>query len=445
MSASAVTSQLAQAWLRHGHRTSAAWYAEAADKPDHTSATQLALSTCGLVLVCIALCAPLQRHVRRICSPTCTRIVQRQLPWVRWAQSFTHPSLDVPVYASAITVSVEFYLSMLPTLIWLGHAELGMKLISLLAISGYVTFAIKDIIASPRPGEAVQSPDSKVHIVVRDISGDIEDGVPSAHCSLSVPIMFYSLRQAAHMGFLPNSWLPGLSIGCLLWVAWVAWGRLYLGLHSPLDLAAGTMVGFMMLDLWELQDDAVIAWARSSPMAPVAMLAVAFLLLRLYPAPARFTDCYTYATAWTSAWFGGMLGFWQYSHLLQGTQRLWGEHLGDQHSMYRLVAAKVATGLVLVVLTKLVVKAVMLALLPALFAVVPHQVRSLWQPPIAAVSSTTKSSSSARCSGCEVPCRANGVAWDVDTFARFCSYAAAVNVVMQLHVCWPTILSYIVV
>jgi hypothetical protein len=94
-------------------------------------------------------------------------------------------------------------------------------------------FGLKDLLESPRPADCLKAAPSSLAINIRDYSGDIEDGLPSAHCSGSVALLFYCVEAAAQAGLLSSEAKLALQIAAAAWVAWIAFGRLYLAVHSP--------------------------------------------------------------------------------------------------------------------------------------------------------------------------------------------------------------------
>lgn len=279
---------------------------------------------------------------------------------------------------------------------------------------------------------------------VRPHAGDIEDGIPSAHVSGSVLLLFYGIEAAAAAGWLSSSGgggggadpglLLALQLAAAAWVAWVAWGRLYLGLHrwvhggmlcaemlaccalegaraarsasytahrlgrcwhpgcSPADLAAGGLLGWLLLALWRELEAPYTAWLESGAGGlpqQLQVLTAAAALMRCYPmATRRRTSCYEHATCWCGGWTGVTLG---YLHMrargMHGaaadTAAAAQQQLMPWRMQLPLMAAKVAVGLLVMVATKVAVKQACLALLPHAFSCVPTWVRCLWQPPVA--------------------------------------------------------------
>ena len=70
---------------------------------------------------------------------------------VHQAQRFEHWFLTLLFDLSSRTVSVPFYITFLPSLIWSGEAELGIRLVLLMGLCLYVGNAMKDLLSAPRP------------------------------------------------------------------------------------------------------------------------------------------------------------------------------------------------------------------------------------------------------------------------------------------------------
>jgi sphingosine-1-phosphate phosphatase 1 len=222
-------------------------------------------------------------------------------------------------------------------------------------------------------------------------AGDVEDGVPSAHCCGAVSLLFYCINAAAAAGALPVP-KAAAQAAAVAWTAWLAWGRAYLGLHTPLDLATGSLLGWALIDLWALVEQLYTAWLHASlaPQTPAwqlpaQVLLCSFVLMRCYPMPRRWTSCYNYATAWQAGWAGTTVG-WALRNAGGGaaagsaaTAAAGGWELS---SITAAGVLKVLLGLGMIVLAKVTAKAVLLALLRRTFALVPLRIRCLWQPPV---------------------------------------------------------------
>ncbi|GFH08728.1 acidPPc domain-containing protein, partial [Haematococcus lacustris] len=196
------------------------------------------------------------------------------LPLVaRVQQTWRSKLLDILVKAAAVTVTVEFYLIGLPILYWLGAHDGCQLLVGCLALTTWV-------LESPR---------------------DVEYGAPSMHLSLALVMQGTAAHLAAcalttRWGWeqhSPAAWAlhAGLGALALAWAALIAWSRLYLGVHTPVDLALGAATGGSVLALWRCLGPCWLAWLKTAaPSQCAAYLLLHGLLLALYPRPKAHTS-----------------------------------------------------------------------------------------------------------------------------------------------------------
>jgi len=139
---------------------------------------------------------------------------------------------------------------------WLMIAVVGLLLVikwnprpSLLVLRGGVlaygiVAVIKVVVSRPRPMILLSEVTSREITVVGS-------GFPSAHTALATVVSLTVLP------YLPKQlrWVP------VLWIGLVAWSRIYLGVHAPLDVAGGFIIGLLVILLAD-----VIPWppARKS-------------------------------------------------------------------------------------------------------------------------------------------------------------------------------------
>lgn len=107
------------------------------------------LAAAGFLLSLLCVASPLHKPIRQLCKQRLIRITIKQLPLVAAAQTYVSRPLDVAVLLSAATITLEVYLTLIPLLLWSGWAhEVAAGLLPHLALSGYVVFAIKDLLVS---------------------------------------------------------------------------------------------------------------------------------------------------------------------------------------------------------------------------------------------------------------------------------------------------------
>lgn len=107
------------------------------------------LAAAGFLLSLLCVASPLHKPIRQLCKQRLIGITIKQLPLVAAAQTYVSRPLDVAVLLSAATITLEVYLTLIPLLLWSGWAhEVAAGLLPHLAFSGYVVFAIKDLLVS---------------------------------------------------------------------------------------------------------------------------------------------------------------------------------------------------------------------------------------------------------------------------------------------------------
>ena len=148
-----------------------------------------------LLLSCIP---PLHVPVRSLLRPTVVYHVERGLLRVHQAQHFEHWFLTLLFDLSSRTVSVPFYITFLPSLIWSGETELGTRLVLLMGLCLYVGNAMKDLLSAPRPFGA-EYKGNKVKVIgpklEANVNAQARPGSPflgcivASHCSGSTSML----------------------------------------------------------------------------------------------------------------------------------------------------------------------------------------------------------------------------------------------------------------
>ncbi|EFJ40295.1 hypothetical protein VOLCADRAFT_108233 [Volvox carteri f. nagariensis] len=347
--------------------------------------------------------------IAKFVTPRVRRTVGRQIYDIAYRQHrgvaqlqkrLRHPLFDTLCKATALTVSVEFYLLALPPLVWLGGPSGFVACLALcqcMAVSTYMTCVLKDMLSCPRPymflrsgggavakppppspqplhatvtatihaataatsiqppapvgnggdegdqgyadgafpasaatGAAIAAitpqPDSSKghpataatqittsphhhhhhhrhgdHVALRSVDhevavledayrSEIEYGAPSMHtwCALVLPA--YSAAMAHHLGGLSTAQCAAGTLAAGFWATWVAVTRLYLGVHTPVDLLLGALGGGAVWGLWRrigLMQVAAV-WA-AIPDAVAATAAVADAALPFPSPPAAWS------------------------------------------------------------------------------------------------------------------------------------------------------------
>mmetsp|Transcript_4993 Transcript_4993/g.13555 ORF Transcript_4993/g.13555 Transcript_4993/m.13555 type:complete len:492 (+) Transcript_4993:1444-2919(+) len=363
----------------------------------------------GLGLLGLCLIPNGRPQIRAYTETWLDRAVLKQLDTVLKVQNWRCTPLDLLAKASAATVSIEGYLIGLPLLFLCGFEDEACLLATALFLTTHVSCALKDLLCGPRPAHACQHAaaskqelkDSKPAVKVMEAARDIEFGCPSMHVALVLVMNGYAvhlLLQYAHADQFPGAFsfyvLEMVQAAAMAWVGVIAWGRLYLGVHSPVDLGLGAVVGMALLSLWVVVGQTWLAYIKMSPWAFGLHFLGCVWLMAAYPEPPIHTSSYTFTNVFCGAELGvaGPLSaaFWVspiprliqqvvqaappqaiviMSRMAAGADQTW--------LLYRL-----AGGVTAVLLARSLSKAVLVPLLPALLRCIPSRIRAAWQPPV---------------------------------------------------------------
>lgn len=158
------------------------------------------------------------------------------LPWgldlILAIQRFHGPALDGLFRAISFLGEEEFYLVLLPFLLWCVDFRLGARLAVLFLLSSYFNTGLKDLFCQPRPFDLQPS---------LQLSFAEGYGLPSGHAQSSVVVW----GSIAGWTRKPWSWA-----GAIVLMVLIGFSRVYLGVHFPTDVAAGWFIGAVLLGLY---------------------------------------------------------------------------------------------------------------------------------------------------------------------------------------------------
>jgi membrane-associated phospholipid phosphatase len=187
---------------------------------------------------------------------------------IRTIQLVHGPVLDTVFKAITFLGEEEFFLILLPLILWCVDFAVGARLAFAFLLSTYVNTGLKDLFAHPRPFEL--DPAVKLH----NAEGY---GLPSGH-SQSAVVVWGTIA----VGFR-KTWL--WIVGILLMVL-IGFSRVYLGVHFPTDVLGGWAVGAVFMVGYLALQPYVETWLRQTGLTMQLALAVAVPLglLLLHPA-----------------------------------------------------------------------------------------------------------------------------------------------------------------
>ena len=165
--------------------------------------------------------------------------------------------------------------------------------------------ATKDALCLPRPHALSKA----VRVITHTADGREnaeEYGLPSTHVANCITFFAFALANAP----------PALRASPWAWAALAAWtllvavGRLYLGMHSPLDLVAGGVVGATALAIWWPLHEAWEAWLLAAGAWRVALVHAGgcVLMACCYPRPPAATPSFSFVTFFSGVTAGIAVG-----------------------------------------------------------------------------------------------------------------------------------------
>mmetsp|Transcript_35885 Transcript_35885/g.101617 ORF Transcript_35885/g.101617 Transcript_35885/m.101617 type:complete len:197 (-) Transcript_35885:1763-2353(-) len=113
-------------------------------------------AACGAVVLGAmgaVMAVPLHPALRSVLRPPFLLSAHHGLSAVTAAQRLRGPLLSALVAVSSATVGWGYYLTGLPTLMWLVDAELGVQSVWLMFVATWLGNGLKDLLSAPRPLE----------------------------------------------------------------------------------------------------------------------------------------------------------------------------------------------------------------------------------------------------------------------------------------------------
>ncbi len=152
------------------------------------------------------------------------------LSFIIWVQQFSTPVLDSFFRWITLLGDQEYYMIVLPLIYWNWSKEFGIRFSLVFVISIYMNTAIKYNYMTERPDLAVRLIE--------------EDGFsfPSGHAQGNTAFWGYLARE------IDRKWAY---IAAAVLIFLVAFSRVYLGVHYPVDIIAGVLIGLIILAVYE--------------------------------------------------------------------------------------------------------------------------------------------------------------------------------------------------
>ncbi|XP_047970088.1 lipid phosphate phosphatase delta-like isoform X1 [Salvia hispanica] len=384
------------------------------------------ISLCGIALwIVISSKLEVTQKLRSCTQPwICQRVISGT-PIVIRIQKYQHRCLDAFFSGLSCVVSVPFYTAFLPLLFWTGHCKLARQMTLLIAFCDYTGNCIKDVVSAPRP----QTPPVRRITATKDEEDNaMEYGFPSSHTlntvCLSGYLLHYILDYSESNDFSIR--VAGIILACLV-VGLIGFGRIYLGMHSLIDIIGGLALGLGILALWLSVSEYIDNFVVSGQNVVSFWAALCFLLLFAYPTPEVPTPSFEYHTAFNGVSLGIVIGihqtFNQFHH--EDVARVFSPQLALPAFVGRLLL-----GIPTILLVKFCSKALAKWILPIVSNTLGIPVRSTSYIPN--LNGTDKKSDVFKQSGYLQKMFSKQTSFDVDTGIRLLQYAGLAWSVVDL-------------
>ncbi len=182
------------------------------------------------------------------------------IPVIVWLQGLGE-WLRAPMEFFSFLGTEEFFLLVMPVMVWCVDVSLGLYIGAILLTSAGVNSILKVLVGWPRPFWVSDG--------VKPYAFEGSYGLPSGHAQNAMALWG---RMAA--GLKRARWVIGLSILIFL----ISLSRLYLGVHFPSDVIAGWIVGGILLALFLWLEKPVATWTARQPLAVQLLVPFLFAL-----------------------------------------------------------------------------------------------------------------------------------------------------------------------
>ncbi len=152
------------------------------------------------------------------------------IAFMEWIQSFSTPFLDWLFLMITNLANEMLFVFIVVVIYWCISKEKGFAMVCALLFSGFINIDLKELFQIPRPFQYS-------NVIQKDLHTGYGYSFPSAHSQLTASF-FTCLNLAFH-----SRWL--LVLGCCVTLL-IGFSRIYLGVHTPLDVFCGILLGIIV-------------------------------------------------------------------------------------------------------------------------------------------------------------------------------------------------------
>ncbi|KAM7271821.1 hypothetical protein ACFE04_031035 [Oxalis oulophora] len=302
----------------------------------------------------------------------------------------------------------------------------------LMAFCDYTGNCLKDVVSAPRPS----CPPVRRIIATKDEEENaMEYGLPSSHTLNTVCLSGYLLHYVLSYSQSDDIFvkLAGISL-LIVFVGSVALGRIYLGMHSVIDILGGLVLGLAILAFWLSASEHIDSFITSGQNVTSFWAGLSLLLLFAYPTPELPTPSFEFHAAFTGVVTGVQQTYSQFHH--EGVPRLFVSELTILSFIGRMLV-----GIPTILVVKFCSKALAKWTLPVVSNTFGIPIKSTSYLPLLGESATAKSDDIKTSSYFQkFLFFSNQDFFDIDTGIRFLQYAGLAWSVVDLG---PSLFSYL--
>nr|UVW99780.1 sphingosine-1-phosphate phosphatase [Nephotettix cincticeps] len=196
-----------------------------------------------------------------------------------------------------------FYATFIPFWFWNIDGAVGRRIVMVWTIIMYIGQGIKDIVCWPRP---VSPPVFKLQK-----KWSLEHGMPSTHAMVGIAIPFSVVIYTMNRYQYPVT--LGITVA-VCWCAIISLSRIYLGMHSVLDVVVGLLLAMALMVPVVPIVDAVDVLLLTNRWSPVALITAAIPLIAFYPTTTHWTPTRGDTTIIMGFCTGLYIGAWTNYH-----------------------------------------------------------------------------------------------------------------------------------
>ncbi|ELT88124.1 hypothetical protein CAPTEDRAFT_35049, partial [Capitella teleta] len=260
----------------------------------------------------------------------------------------TNQFLDILFHFGASLGNELFYITFYPFWLWNVDGFVGRRICVFWGIFMYLGQMAKDVVRWPRP------PSPPVFKLEKRYA--LEYGFPSTHAMVGAGMPFGILYLTSQRYIYD---FDQALIFTICWCSIVCFSRLYLGMHSVLDILAGLLlVGILGLIIFPWLDD-IDYFLLHSQYAPAVCLGTPVVLSLFYPTLDRYSTARGDTTLILSVAGGVSLGHWfcfQYGWMEKATTLPPYHIIPPSFEWLGQMGLRLAIGVVILISTRAVMK-----------------------------------------------------------------------------------------